>query len=155
MEKLDLYLIHSPTLIENGDFESAWLEFERFKQEELTKCVEFFHGFSRWLFLSSSYCSRSIGVSNFTLENLQKLLKTAHVKPAVNQVTPLFTADHYDSIASWFSYCNRLSFTHTIMPKMYLFWNTILNMALSLGLMESFRSYFTCSFLIWNLVNIL
>jgi hypothetical protein len=32
---------------------------------------------------------RSIGVSNFTVEDLQKLLKIAHVKPAVNQVFPL------------------------------------------------------------------
>jgi diketogulonate reductase-like aldo/keto reductase len=64
-KQLDLYLIHSPTLIKNGDFESTWLQFERFKREGLTK---------------------SIGVSNFTVEDLQKLLKTAHVKPAVNQI---------------------------------------------------------------------
>jgi len=65
IKQLDLYLIHSPTLIENGDFEGAWREFERFKQEGLTK---------------------SIGVSNFTVADLQKLLKTAHIKPAVNQI---------------------------------------------------------------------
>jgi hypothetical protein len=42
------------------------------------------------LYLSSlSYCFRSIGVSNFTVEHLQRLLKIAHVKPAVNQVFPL------------------------------------------------------------------
>ena len=34
-----MYLIHAPTFIENGDFERAWLEFERFKQEGLTKCI--------------------------------------------------------------------------------------------------------------------
>jgi uncharacterized protein related to proFAR isomerase len=31
---------------------------------------------------------RSIGVSNFTVEQLQKLLKTAVIRPAVNQVSP-------------------------------------------------------------------
>ncbi|KAG2363699.1 NADP-dependent oxidoreductase domain-containing protein [Suillus spraguei] len=36
-----------------------------------------------------SYVDMSIGVSNFTLDNLQKLLKTAVTKPAVNQVTLL------------------------------------------------------------------
>jgi len=40
-------------------------QFERFKREGLTK---------------------SIGVSNFTVEDLQKLLKIAHIKPAVNQI---------------------------------------------------------------------
>ena len=34
-----MYLIHDPKFIKNDDFESAWLEFERFKQEGLTKCV--------------------------------------------------------------------------------------------------------------------
>jgi len=31
---------------------------------------------------------RSIGVSNFNIEQLQELMKTAVVKPAVNQVNP-------------------------------------------------------------------
>jgi len=65
IKQLDLYLIHDPNLVKNGDFESTWLQFERFKLEGLTK---------------------SIGVSNFTVEHLQKLLKIAHVKPAVNQI---------------------------------------------------------------------
>ena len=38
-KQLDLYLIHMPTVIENGDFEGTWREFERFKQEGLTKYV--------------------------------------------------------------------------------------------------------------------
>ncbi|KAF8811551.1 Aldo/keto reductase [Phlegmacium glaucopus] len=62
---LDLYLIHWPAYTENGDFERTWREFERCKQEGLTK---------------------SIGVSNFNIEELQKLLKIAHIKPAVNQI---------------------------------------------------------------------
>jgi len=66
IKQLDLYLIHWPSLIENDDYESIWSEFERFQREGLTK---------------------SIGVSNFTVEDLQKLLKIAHVKPAVNQIS--------------------------------------------------------------------
>jgi len=66
IKQLDLYLIHWPAAAsENGDFERTWRGFERVKQEGLTK---------------------SIGVSNFTVEDLQKLLKIAHVKPAVNQI---------------------------------------------------------------------
>ena len=51
-----------------------------------------FHGFSPCTFKLGSLnkCLRSIGVSNFTVENLQKLLKIAHIKPAVNQVSPPF-----------------------------------------------------------------
>ena len=39
VKQLDLYLIHLPTLIENDNYESTWLEFERFKCEGLTKYV--------------------------------------------------------------------------------------------------------------------
>jgi len=75
IKHLDLYLIHTPDVVENGDFERTWLEFERFKREGLTK---------------------SIGVSNFTVEHLQKILKIAHVKPAVNQIRlhPYNYAEH-------------------------------------------------------------
>ncbi|EIN12819.1 Aldo/keto reductase [Punctularia strigosozonata HHB-11173 SS5] len=61
---VDLYLIHTPNAI-RGQFESTWKQFEKYKEDGLT---------------------RSIGVSNFTLEDLRELLKTAHVKPAVNQI---------------------------------------------------------------------
>ena len=47
--------------------------------------------FSSWF--SLFHCFRSIGVSNFTVEHLQKILKIAHVKPAVNQVCRFIT-DH-------------------------------------------------------------
>lgn len=36
------------------------------------------------------YFKRSIGVSNFNLEQLQSLIQTAEIKPAVNQVDDLF-----------------------------------------------------------------
>ncbi|KAF8962973.1 NADP-dependent oxidoreductase domain-containing protein [Flammula alnicola] len=65
LKQLDLYLIHTPTAIENGDYEGAWKTFEKIKEDGLAK---------------------SIGVSNFTVSDLQQLLKTANVKPAVNQI---------------------------------------------------------------------
>lgn len=65
LKNLDLYLIHVPTVIVNDDYETVWRQYEKFKEDGLTK---------------------SIGVSNFTVDHLQKLLKIAKVKPAVNQI---------------------------------------------------------------------
>jgi len=59
-----LYIIHSPRTIK-GPIEDAWKEFEKIKEDGLSK---------------------SIGVSNFNVEQLQQLLKTAKIKPAVNQI---------------------------------------------------------------------
>ncbi|KAI0802069.1 Aldo/keto reductase [Irpex lacteus] len=61
VKSVDLYLIHTPRV----DIPSTWSEFEKFKNEGLAK---------------------SIGVSNFNLELLQKLVKEANIKPAVNQI---------------------------------------------------------------------
>ncbi|KAF8625998.1 hypothetical protein AX17_006721 [Amanita inopinata Kibby_2008] len=63
LKYLDLYLIHSPYLVDN--FGSAWKEFEKIKKDGLAK---------------------SIGVSNFNLKQLQLLMATARIKPAVNQI---------------------------------------------------------------------
>ncbi|TEB40159.1 2,5-diketo-D-gluconic acid reductase [Coprinellus micaceus] len=60
---LNLYLIHHPRIV--PDYVGAWRELEEFKDEGLT---------------------RSIGVSNFGIEELQILLKHASVTPAVNQM---------------------------------------------------------------------
>jgi len=78
MKHVDLYLIHWPSAMEN--FERTGQGFERVKQEGLTK---------------------SIGVSNFSVEDLQKLLKIAHVKPAVNQINlhPYSYANHASLLA--------------------------------------------------------
>ncbi|KAF9483585.1 Aldo/keto reductase [Pholiota conissans] len=65
IKQLDLYLIHTPTAIENDEYEGAWRTFEKIKED----------GFAR-----------SIGVSNFSVEDLQKIIKIAKVKPAVNQI---------------------------------------------------------------------
>jgi len=64
LEYSDLYLIHKPALV--ADLESTWKDFEQLKENGKTK---------------------SIGVCNFTLPLMQKLLKTAVIKPAVNQIS--------------------------------------------------------------------
>ena len=78
---VDLYLIHFPQVIPNGDFESAWKLFEGFKKDGFAKYVS-----SILRSATSNASLRSIGVSNFTVPDLEKLLKVAKVKPAVNQV---------------------------------------------------------------------
>ncbi|KAG1882649.1 NADP-dependent oxidoreductase domain-containing protein [Suillus subluteus] len=83
---VDLYLVHFPDLF--SDFESGWQEFEKMKKDGLT---------------------RSIGVSNFTLEDLQKLLKTAITKPAVNQIR--FHPYNYASQKALLEYCAKQSIT--------------------------------------------
>ncbi|KIJ27524.1 hypothetical protein M422DRAFT_71623 [Sphaerobolus stellatus SS14] len=62
---VDLYLVHNPRYIRD-DFAGAWAKFERIKAQGLAK---------------------SIGVSNFTVNDLQTLLKTAKVTPAANQIS--------------------------------------------------------------------
>jgi diketogulonate reductase-like aldo/keto reductase len=77
---VDMYLVHLPTLFS----ESRWQEFEKMKKDGLT---------------------RSIGVSNFNLEDLQKLLKTAVTKPALNQI--LFHPYNYASHKALLEYCAK------------------------------------------------
>nr|VWP02301.1 Mannitol dehydrogenase [Ganoderma boninense] len=60
---VDLYLIHNPRQVE--DLEQAWREFEKIKETGLSK---------------------SIGVSNFNVQQLQQIVKIAKFKPAVNQI---------------------------------------------------------------------
>ncbi|KDQ62686.1 hypothetical protein JAAARDRAFT_468440 [Jaapia argillacea MUCL 33604] len=64
LTQVDLYLIHFPSLVEK-DMEGGWRELEKIKEDGL---------------------SRSIGVSNFNLEQMQELVKVARIKPAVNQI---------------------------------------------------------------------
>lgn len=59
---VDLYLIHSPEAV--SDIPHAWEEFERAQELGLV---------------------RSIGVSNFNVDELRQL-ENSRVKPAVNQV---------------------------------------------------------------------
>jgi len=73
LEQVDMYLIHNPSLVVN--LESTWTAFELIKERGQAK---------------------SIGVSNFDVKTLQKLLKVATVKPAVNQIffNPYNYAEH-------------------------------------------------------------
>lgn len=64
---MDLFLIHSPKPLnqEEGKLLDVWKQLEELKQQGLAK---------------------SIGVSNFRVEDLQVILKGGKVVPAVNQV---------------------------------------------------------------------
>jgi len=65
LDYVDLYLIHFPKTIKDGDYAAAWKEMEKIKVDGLAK---------------------SIGVSNFGVPELEKLLGVANTKPAVNQI---------------------------------------------------------------------
>ncbi|MBV8883736.1 MAG: aldo/keto reductase [Chroococcidiopsidaceae cyanobacterium CP_BM_RX_35] len=72
---VDLFLIHWPLpTLYNGDFVSTW------------KTIEEFYHDGR---------ARSIGVSNFQIEHLERLAAEAEIVPAVNQIEahPYFTND--------------------------------------------------------------
>ncbi|KAG5651990.1 hypothetical protein H0H81_006672 [Sphagnurus paluster] len=79
LKYVDLYLIHAPRFVE-GNFDGAWREFEKIKHDGL---------------------ARSIGVSNFNVEQLQYIVKVANVKPAVNQIEfhPYNYAEHKSLLA--------------------------------------------------------
>ncbi|PCH40290.1 Aldo/keto reductase [Wolfiporia cocos MD-104 SS10] len=63
LKQVDLYLIHNPAVVK--DLEADWRSFEIAQADGLVK---------------------SIGVSNFSVELMQKLVKIAKVKPTVNQI---------------------------------------------------------------------
>ncbi|KAF9220920.1 Aldo/keto reductase [Gyrodon lividus] len=79
---VDLYLVHMPRVLD--DLETGWREFESLKKDGLAK---------------------SIGVSNFSVDLLQRLLKIAHDKPVVNQIElhPYNYAEQKDLLA----YCAK------------------------------------------------
>jgi diketogulonate reductase-like aldo/keto reductase len=81
LDYLDLYLIHWPSAVQ-PDIDGGWKQFERIKDDGLAKC-DFF---KKKLPVKCLCDSRSIGVSNFTLEQLQSLVKSARILPAANQV---------------------------------------------------------------------
>lgn len=72
---VDLFLIHWPLpTLYDGDFVSTWKALEEFKADGR---------------------ARSIGVSNFLIEHLERVLAETDVKPAVNQIEvhPYFVND--------------------------------------------------------------
>ena len=89
MDYVDLYLIHSVNSIK-GDITGAWREFELLQKDGLAKSVYLNLPNRITCTLISNQLQltylRSIGVSNFSVDNLKELLRSAEVKPAVNQV---------------------------------------------------------------------
>ena len=66
LDYVDLYLTHQPFFAEKPeDLQENWKSMEKLKAQGLAK---------------------SIGVSNYRVEDLQTVLKTASVKPAINQI---------------------------------------------------------------------
>ncbi|EIM83189.1 Aldo/keto reductase [Stereum hirsutum FP-91666 SS1] len=65
IKSVDLYLIHFPGVIADGDLEGAWAQMEAVRDEGLAK---------------------SIGVSNFKVADLKRVVKVAKVIPVVNQI---------------------------------------------------------------------
>ena len=66
LDHVDLYLIHAPFFTEKPeDLQEKWKVMESLRAQGLIK---------------------SIGVSNFRISDLQAILKTATVKPAINQI---------------------------------------------------------------------
>ncbi|MFG3552947.1 aldo/keto reductase [Micromonospora sp. NPDC047557] len=75
MDYIDLFLIHWPLpTLYDGDYVSTWKVLEEFQRDGR---------------------ARSIGVSNFQVSHLQRLIDEASVVPAVNQIEahPYFTND--------------------------------------------------------------
>lgn len=66
LEYVDLYLIHSPFWAKSEqDLQNSWAEMEALQKAGLVK---------------------TIGVSNYRPQDIEAVLKTAKVKPAVNQI---------------------------------------------------------------------
>ncbi|KZT11821.1 Aldo/keto reductase [Laetiporus sulphureus 93-53] len=80
LKQIDLYLIHSPDIVHNMAEDGR--EFKRAKQDDLAK---------------------TIGVSNFKLEQLQQLMKIAKIKPVANQI--LFHPYNYAQNKEPLDYC--------------------------------------------------
>jgi hypothetical protein len=89
-----LYLIHGPWIIPNGDVERLWDDIIEVREAGLTEYVYScalhprfsISGPAHRLPVARLAPRRSIGVSNFTLELLQRVVEMGKVLPAVNQV---------------------------------------------------------------------
>jgi len=62
---VDLYLIHSPSVVKSLGLQKSWAMLEEFQKEGKAK---------------------SIGVSNYRVKDLEELMQTAKVTPAANQI---------------------------------------------------------------------
>jgi len=81
LEYLDLYLIHWPVAVKQGDWVFPFPEEEAFTSFDL-----------KGVWQAMEECqkqglTKSIGVSNFSIKKLQNLLSFATIPPSVNQVS--------------------------------------------------------------------
>lgn len=91
-DHVDLFLIHTPIpAATEGKLKEWWKGMEQVKQEGLAK---------------------SIGVSNFRVEDLKEIVDGASVIPAVNQVS-LPESELWNESRTKLSYFRRLSCIHT------------------------------------------
>jgi len=81
---VDLYLIHSPLLVQSTGLGKAWSVMEELQKEGKAK---------------------SIGVSNYRIEDLKETLKTAKVTPSANQIE--FHPYVYDKAGPLAAYCKE------------------------------------------------
>lgn len=84
---VDLFLLHTPFIFEDFygfSLEDAWKLMEKLHEEGLAK---------------------SIGVSNFLVEDLERIAKVAKIKPAVNQIE--FNAYLQNQTPGIFDYCQK------------------------------------------------
>jgi len=86
---LNLYLVHSPGVIVNDDLEGLWARMVEVREAGLAKCAFYCLWPRDGESLTSARGGRSIGVTNFTLELLQRVVKIGQTLPAVSQVRRL------------------------------------------------------------------
>ncbi|EEQ82186.1 hypothetical protein NCER_101151 [Vairimorpha ceranae BRL01] len=82
LDYLDLYLVHWPVKLKSDK------DFNFVENENGQKIVEKYDGVALWKKMESLVdkgLTRSIGVANHGIENLQKILNVCRIKPALNQ----------------------------------------------------------------------
>jgi diketogulonate reductase-like aldo/keto reductase len=80
-----MYLIHWPRYVDD-DFEGAWREFEKIKDDGLSRSERVKLCDRPYTTRLTQRPLRSIGVSNFSVDQIELIIKAAKIKPAVNQV---------------------------------------------------------------------
>lgn len=85
LDYLDLYLIHSPVSLKQSDDENFPLNKEGtlFIDDE----IDYLETWKGMEDLMKSGVVKSIGVSNFSLDQLKRLLDNCEIKPVTNQVS--------------------------------------------------------------------
>lgn len=86
LDYLDLYLIHWPFAFENEVIPEPMRDSAGVPNPEIIMKVEFVDTWKEMEKLYQSKKVRSIGVSNFTIEQLKELVSNTSVVPSVNQV---------------------------------------------------------------------